>query len=232
MSAQAPAAAPCRLLILASGGGSNAERLLTHFAAHPAVARVVGLLTNNPTAGALAHAARAAVRTAVFERAAWRTGAVQMLIEQEFAPDLIVLAGFLWLVPPALVAAYAGRILNIHPSLLPKFGGKGMHGQHVHAAVLAAGERESGITIHRVNEQYDDGAIVFQARCPVLPTDTPATLGARVLSLEHRYLPLVVEAVARGLAPVAFARAAAGAAAAAEEIIDSCVPRMPALPGV
>lgn len=217
-SASAAHPAPRRLLLLASGGGSNAERLLTHFATRPAVARIVGLLSNNPTAGALSHAARAGVPTAVVTREEWRDGAVQRLIETEFAPDLIILAGFLWLVPAGLVAAYAGRILNIHPSLLPRFGGKGMHGLHVHEAVLAAKERESGITIHRVNEQYDDGTILFQARCPVKPDDTPPTLAARVLTLEHRYLPLVVEAVARGENPVAFARAAVGSAVAAKEV--------------
>ncbi len=189
------------MLVLASGGGSNAARLMAHFAARPLVppvAQIVGLLTNNPAAGALAHAAAAGIPARTFDRPAWRDGTVQELITNEFAPDLIVLAGFLWLVPPALVAAYAGRIINIHPSLLPKFGGRGMHGSHVHEAVLAAGERESGLTIHLVNDHYDDGAPLFQARCPVLPTDTPETLGARVLALEHHYLPLVIEAIARG----------------------------------
>jgi phosphoribosylglycinamide formyltransferase 1 len=209
-----------RLLLLASGGGSNAQRLLAHFAPPHSVGHVVGLLSNNPTAGALAHAARAGVPTYTFGREEWRDGRIQQLIEQEFRPDLIVLAGFLWLVPAALVTAYAGRILNIHPSLLPKFGGKGMHGQHVHEAVLAAHEPESGITIHLVNAQYDDGAVLFQARCPVLPDDTPAALAARVLALEHRYLPLVVEAVLRGLDPAAFARQALGASVPADEIID------------
>ena len=192
-----PPVRPCRLLVLASGGGSNAARLMAHYAARPQVAQVVGLLTNNPAAGALARAAEAGVPTRIFDRPAWRDGTVQALITNEFAPDLIVLAGFLWLVPPALVAAYAGRIVNIHPSLLPKFGGRGMHGPHVHQAVLAAGETESGLTIHLVNDHYDEGAPLFQARCPVLPADTPETLGARVLALEHHYLPLVVEALAR-----------------------------------
>ena len=219
VSFPAAPAPPSRLLLLASGGGSNAERLLAHFAARPAVARVVGLLSNNPVAGALLHATRAGIPTAVFARAAWRDGSVPRLIEAEFRPDLIVLAGFLWLVPPELVAAYAGRILNSHPSLLPKFGGRGMHGAHVHEAVLAAGERESGVTIHLVNERYDDGALLFQARCPVLPGDTPATLGARVLALEHRYLPLVVEAIARGEAPTRFARATVGDTVPPDEII-------------
>lgn len=205
--------------MLASGSGSNAQRLLQHFAPPTAAARVVGILTNNPTAGVLAHAAHAGVPGVAFSREDWRSGAVQHLITTQFRPDLLVLAGFLWLVPPPLVAAYRGGIVNIHPSLLPKFGGKGMHGAHVHAAVLAAGAVESGMTIHLVNEQYDDGAILFQARCPVLVTDTPATLAARVLALEHRYLPLVVEAVVRGVAPGPFVRAAVAGTGAPDEII-------------
>lgn len=222
MPDSAPAAAttaPRRLLLLASGGGSNAEQLIAHFAARPDVARVVGLLSNNPVAGALVRATRAGVPTAIFTRDELRAGKVQHLIETELKPDLIVLAGFLWLVPPALVAAYAGRILNIHPSLLPKFGGQGMHGHHVHEAVLAAGERESGITIHLVNEHYDDGAVLLQARCRVWHDDDPQALAVSVLALEHRYLPLVVEAVARGENPVAFARAAVGAGVPSDEII-------------
>lgn len=228
----AAASAPVRILLLASGGGSNAERIIAHFAARPDVGRVVGLLTNNPTAGALAHAARAGIRTHVFDRAAWRDGSVQSLIEREFRPDLIVLAGFLWLVPAGLVMAYAGRILNIHPSLLPKFGGRGMHGHHVHEAVLAARETESGMTIHLVNEHYDDGATLFQARCPVRPADTPTTLAARVLTLEHRYLPLVAEAVARGEAPEAFVCRAVGHAVPPDEIVVLPSQSTPPLPGL
>ncbi len=206
-------------MLLASGGGSNAEQLIRHFAHRPQVARVVGLLSNNPAAGALAHAARAGIPTAVFTRDELRAGKVQHLLATEFRPDLIVLAGFLWLIPPAFVAAYAGRILNIHPSLLPKFGGKGMHGHRVHEAVLAASERESGITIHLVNEHYDDGAVLLQARCRVWHDDDAQTLAASVLALEHRYLPLVVEAVARGENPVAFARRTLGPTVPANEIV-------------
>ncbi len=228
-SAAAPnaAAPPRRILLLASGGGSNAEKLLTHFGRRLNVARIVGLLSNNPIAGALAHAERAGVPTMIFDRTAWRDGSVQQRIEQEFRPDLIVLAGFLWLVPPGLVAAYAGRILNIHPSLLPKFGGKGMHGLRVHEAVLAARETQSGITIHLVNEHYDDGAILFQARCRVWHDDYPQSLAASVLKLEHRYLPLVVEAVLRGENPVAFARAAVGSTVPPDEIIGPLSPPLP-----
>lgn len=195
---------PRRLLLFASGSGSNAQRLLDHFAVPEATGQVVGLFSNNPAAYALTRAQLAGVPAVAFSRTEWRDGTVLHRIQTEFRPDLIVLAGFLWLVPPDFVAAYAGRILNIHPSLLPKFGGKGMHGHHVHEAVVAAGKLESGMTIHWVNEHYDDGAIVFQARCPVLPTDTPDDVAARVLQLEHRYLPLVVEALLRGVDPTSF----------------------------
>lgn len=197
-----------RVLLLASGSGSNAQRLLDHFAHPHPVGRIVGLLSNKPDAYALTRARAAGVAADSFSRQEWLDGTVLRRIQEEFRPDLIVLAGFLWLVPPDFVTAYANRILNIHPSLLPRFGGRGMHGLHVHAAVLAAGETETGITIHWVNERYDDGAILFQARCPVLPHDTPETLAARVLQLEHRYLPLVVEAVLRGYTPAEFVRQA------------------------
>lgn len=209
-----------RLLLFASGSGSNAQRLLDHFAPPSAAARIVGLLSNNPTAPALERARRAGVEAEAFDRPAWRDGTVLRRVQTHYRPDWVVLAGFLWLVPADFVAAYRGRILNIHPSLLPKFGGKGMHGSHVHEAVLAAGERESGITIHLVDERYDEGAPLLQARCPVRPTDTPATLAARVLQLEHRYLPLVVEALARGEAPTDFIRRTLPAELTASELVQ------------
>ncbi len=104
----------------------------------------------------------------------------------------MVLAGFLWLIPENMVRAFPNQILNVHPALLPKFGGKGMYGHFVHEAVVAAGETESGITIHRVNEHYDEGAIVFQARCPVLPTDLPGDVARKVQALEHEHFPRVI----------------------------------------
>lgn len=107
--------------------------------------------------------------------------------------DFIILAGFLWLMPACITAAFPNRIINIHPALLPAYGGKGMYGHHVHEAVIAAGEKESGITIHYVNDHYDQGAIIFQAKCPVLPTDTPDDLAARVHELEYRYFPQIIE---------------------------------------
>ena len=115
---------------------------------------------------------------------------VRQLQEQEI--DFIVLAGFLWLMPSFITAAWPNKIVNIHPALLPAYGGKGMYGHHVHEAVIAAGEKESGITIHYVNDHYDQGAIIFQAKCPVLPTDTPDDLAARVHELEYRYFPQII----------------------------------------
>lgn len=133
------------------------------------------------------------IPTFVFNREEFRNPdkVFRQLQEQEI--DFIVLAGFLWLMPSFITAAWPNKIVNIHPALLPAYGGKGMYGHHVHEAVIAAGEKESGITIHYVNDHYDQGAIIFQAKCPVLPTDTPDDLAARVHELEYRHFPRVIE---------------------------------------
>ena len=112
---------------------------------------------------------------------------------EEEQTDFIVLAGFLWLIPDFIIAAYPNRIVNIHPALLPSYGGKGMYGHHVHEAVIAAKEQESGITIHFVNEHYDSGSIIFQAKCPITPEDTPDSLAEKVHELEYKYFPQVIE---------------------------------------
>lgn len=180
------------IVIFASGSGSNAQRLLEHFENHPTI-RVAALFSNNPNAYALQRAETYRVPAFLFNREEfYNTDKVLQQIRQ-FEPDLIVLAGFLWLVPQNLLQAFPNRIINIHPALLPRYGGKGMHGRHVHAAVVEAGEPESGITIHYINEEYDKGTFILQERCPVLPGDTPEDLATRVLQLEHRHLPLVVE---------------------------------------
>ncbi|WP_245964536.1 phosphoribosylglycinamide formyltransferase [Rufibacter immobilis] len=179
------------IVIFASGSGSNAQRLLEHFEQHPQI-QVVALFSNNAEAFALQRAQNFGVPALVFDRAALKAGEVQAQVES-YSPDLIVLAGFLWLLPASFVQAFPNKIINIHPSLLPKFGGKGMHGQHVHQAVLDAREAQTGITIHYVNEHYDEGAPIFQEFCEVQPQDTCETLSARVLALEHRHLPRVVE---------------------------------------
>ena len=180
------------IVIFASGSGSNAQRLLEHFEHHPDI-RVAALLSNNPNAYALKRAETYHVPAFVFNREEFYKSDKVLQQIQQFKPNLIVLAGFLWLVPQNLLQAFPNRIINIHPALLPQYGGKGMHGRHVHAAVVQSGDPESGITVHYINEEYDKGAFIRQERCPVLPTDTPEDLAARVLQLEHQFLPLVVE---------------------------------------
>ncbi len=180
-----------RIAILASGSGSNAQKLVEHFAASDR-AEVVLIACDQPQAGVLQRASDLRVPAYLFTGAELRDGTVlRELAGQRI--DLVVLAGFLRLIPAPLVAAFPGRIVNIHPALLPKYGGKGMYGHHVHEAVIAAGETESGITIHLVNERYDEGEHLFQARCPVVPGDTPASLAAKVHALEHAHFPRVVE---------------------------------------
>ncbi len=181
-----------KIAILASGSGTNAEKIMEHFAGSP-LARVVLLASDNPCAGALERARRFGVPTAVWTRAEFAGGAVPLADLRASGADYIVLAGFLRLVPLNIIEAWRDRIVNIHPALLPAYGGKGMYGDRVHEAVIAAGESESGITVHRVNERYDDGAVIAQFRCPVLPGDTPDTLAARIHGLEHRHFPETIE---------------------------------------
>lgn len=135
------------------------------------------------------------VPTVVFNREELRNPEKILRQLQDEQTDFIILAGFLWLMPPCITAAYPNRIINIHPALLPAYGGKGMYGHHVHEAVIAAGEKESGITIHFVNDHYDQGAVIFQAKCPVTSTDTPETLAEKVHELEYKHFPKVIENV-------------------------------------
>ncbi|MCB0765616.1 MAG: phosphoribosylglycinamide formyltransferase [Flavobacteriales bacterium] len=182
-----------RIGILASGNGSNAQRLVDHFSRH-AKAEVVLIGCDRPGAGVVQRAWDLGVPLFLFNGGQMRSGAVQRELQGQRI-DLLVLAGFLRLIPADLVKAFPGRIINLHPALLPKFGGKGMFGQHVHRAVMAAGEQESGITIHFVDEHYDEGEPIAQFRCPVLPGDTPGTLAERIHALEHTYFPQVVEEI-------------------------------------
>lgn len=185
-----------RIALFASGSGSNAELIARYFADSTDVTTAL-VLSNNPKAGVIDRARRGFggsvhVPVVLFDRPTfYQTGQITQLLQRQ-SVDLIVLAGFMWLMPGELVRAFAGRIVNIHPALLPNFGGKGMYGHHVHDAVVAAGETESGITIHYVNEHYDQGQIIFQARCPVAPTDTPDDVARRVQALEHAHYPRVV----------------------------------------
>lgn len=181
-----------RIAIFASGSGTNAERIVTYFREHPSI-EVALILSNKADAYVLERARNLGIPVAVFDRQQFRDSDIVLNILKNNRIDFIVLAGFLWLVPNHLLDTFHGRILNIHPALLPKYGGKGMYGMNVHEAVIASGDTESGITIHQVNERYDRGDIVFQARCPVLPGDTPETLANRVHLLEYEYYPIVIE---------------------------------------
>lgn len=178
------------IAVLASGTGSNADRICAHFAKNEA-AKVSLIVTNNAKAGVLKVAERYGVLSHVVQNPDIDSQLLEVL--KNAGSDLVVLAGFLRKIPASVIRDFEGRIVNIHPALLPKYGGKGMYGPRVHEAVIAAGESESGITIHHVNEQYDEGSIIFQARCPVGENDTPETLAKKIHQLEHEHYPKVIE---------------------------------------
>ncbi len=179
------------IAIFASGSGSNAERIYDYFQGDSEV-NISMILCNNPEAGVIARAERLNIPLVMFDRAALKSGEVVRIL-QENDTDWVILAGFLWLIPKNMVEAFPNKIVNIHPALLPKFGGKGMYGHFVHEAVVANKETESGITIHFVNEHYDEGNIIFQASYPVLPTDSPEDVAKKGQVLEHEYFPKVIE---------------------------------------
>jgi len=170
------------IVVFASGSGSNAEQIVSYFKAVEDV-RVAKIYCNNPTAGVLDRALRLGVEARVFNSEALQHDILKEL--RELSPELIVLAGFLWKIPAAFVAAFPNKIINIHPALLPKYGGKGMYGKYVFEAIVAHNEPETGITIHYVNEHYDEGAIIFQAKTSVLPTDTAVEVAQKTHALEH-----------------------------------------------
>ena len=181
------------IAILASGEGTNAERIIRYFEEKEEV-NVAVVIVSRASAGVIKRVEHLHVPCRVVTSAGFASGeALQVL--QEYKTDFVVLAGFLLRIPDAILHAYPKRMVNIHPSLLPlpKFGGKGMYGIHVHEAVLKAGEEESGITIQYINEKYDEGDYIFQARCLVLPDDTPEALAERVHQLEYQYYPEVIE---------------------------------------
>jgi formyltetrahydrofolate-dependent phosphoribosylglycinamide formyltransferase len=185
--------------VAVSGRGSNLEALLRVLGPDTPV-RVVVVLSSRPDAPALERAAARRIPSVVLQDPAESAEWLEAL--ERHAVDLIVLAGYVKLVPSEVIARYRGRIINVHPALLPSFGGKGMYGRRVHEAVLASGARESGATVHLVDEVYDRGAILGQARVPVLPGDDPDRLAARVLEVEHRLLPAAVLAAAAAGRPV------------------------------
>ena len=186
------------IAIFASGNGTNAEQLVLHFARHPK-ARVALILTNRSTAFVLERAKRLEVPAYCFSKEQWAEGTEVGEILRRHKIDFVVLAGFLARVPDCVLHCFPRRMVNIHPSLLPKFGGKGMYGDRVHQAVLESDETESGITIHYTNEHYDEGAIICQHRCPVMPDDTFETLAARVHQLEYAHYPEVVDKLVSAL---------------------------------
>lgn len=189
-----------RVAILASGGGSNAEALLRAMAEEGFPAKAAVVFTNRPAAGVIQKAKAYDVPVEILDHRPYESRALYddhvVGILKKYAPDLLCFAGYMRVVTPVLIAPFAGRILNIHPSLLPKHGGPGMYGHHVHEAVLKAGDTESGPTVHWVTEEVDGGAIILQERVPVLPGDTPETLAARVLEAEHRAYPKALAQVA------------------------------------
>lgn len=182
------------IAVFASGNGSNAENIITHFStSNNTVVKLV--ITNKADAYVLERAKAKGVPAIVLPKEELTSESPALLLEtlQQQGIDYIILAGYLLKIPAALTESYKGKIINIHPALLPKFGGKGMYGKHVHQAVIEAAEKETGITIHLVDAVYDNGKILFQATCPVLPGDTPELLAARVQTLEQKHFPTIIE---------------------------------------
>jgi phosphoribosylglycinamide formyltransferase-1 len=180
------------IAIFASGSGTNAENIIRYFSNRDC-AKVVLVLSNSSDAFVLKRAEALAVKTVFFERGDFYDSDRVSGILQDDNIDFIVLAGFLWLVPGDIIEKYEGRIINIHPALLPMHGGRGMYGERVHRAVIQGREKETGISIHYVNNRYDEGDIIFQAKCAVEPADTAETLARKVHELEYRYFPGVIE---------------------------------------
>lgn len=187
-----------QIAIFASGTGSNAARIIDHFRHHAAV-KISLIVCNKPGAGVLSIAEKEQIPTLLLEKERFFRGDAYVEDLRERKIDFLVLAGFLWKIPTNLVKAYNQRILNIHPALLPKYGGKGMYGHFVHEAVISAKETETGISIHYVDELYDHGQIVFQASFPVEATDTPESLAQKVHKLEHEHFPGIIEQVLNNL---------------------------------
>lgn len=197
-----------RIAIFASGAGSNAQKIIEHLTPNPSplhgegnekvpIARVSLIVCSKPEAGVLKIAEKENIPSLLIQKEKFFRGNAYINELKEKQIDFIVLAGFLWKVPGALIKAYPQKIINIHPALLPKYGGKGMYGHHVHQAVIDNKEKESGISIHYVDELYDHGKIIFQAKCPVLPDDKADSLAQRIHQLEHEHYPKVIEEILR-----------------------------------
>ncbi|GAA3593491.1 phosphoribosylglycinamide formyltransferase [Flavivirga amylovorans] len=181
-----------RIVIFASGSGTNAENLVKFFH-NSDNASVIQILTNNPHAKVLDRAKNLKVSAMSFNRIAFTKTDDVLNILQASQPDLIILAGFLWKFPESILKVFPNKVINVHPALLPKYGGKGMYGMNVHEAVVTNNEVETGITIHYVNEHYDEGAIIFQAKCDVSTSDTAENIAEKIHKLEMEHFPKVVE---------------------------------------
>lgn len=180
-----------KLAIFASGSGTNAQNLITHFNSG-SFAKAELIVCNKSGAYVLERAKNMGIKSVLLTKEELQSPLILQILQQHDI-DFIILAGYLLKIPATLINEYPNKIINIHPALLPKFGGKGMYGHHVHEAVVASGEKESGITIHLVNEIYDNGRILFRALCPVLSSDTPDDVAAKIHELEQAHFPAVVE---------------------------------------
>jgi len=191
-----------RIAIFASGNGTNAQRIIDHFKGRKD-AEVVLILSNKKQAKVLERAKEASIPALSFNRPALYDSDIILNILEDIQPDLIVLAGFLWLFPDKIINLFPNKVINIHPALLPQFGGKGMYGMHVHRAVCAFAKAQketvySGISIHYVTSKYDEGALIFQAKIPVSANETPETLAKKIHLLEHEHFPEVIERLLNG----------------------------------
>jgi phosphoribosylglycinamide formyltransferase-1 len=186
-----------KLCVFASGEGTNAAVIIRHFQTK-GTAEVVLVVSNRKDAGITSVAPGLGVNVLVCNKENFNNPEGLTKVLTDSGIDLIILAGFLWLIPPCMIEAFPKKIINIHPALLPKFGGKGMFGSKVHQAVIASGEKESGITIHFVDEHYDSGSILLQKSCTVDPSETPESLALKVRTLEHHFYPLLIESLIAG----------------------------------
>lgn len=180
-----------KIAVFASGNGSNALNLFQYFNQHPSIT-FVKIYCNNPKAGIIDKAKTHQIACRCFTKNEWNSGVITSELKNDKI-DYIILAGFLWLVPSALINQFPNRIINIHPSLLPNYGGKGMYGMHVHQSIIKNKETESGITIHLVNEEYDKGKILYQAKVDLSMDETPESLASKIHFLEHKFFPVAVE---------------------------------------
>lgn len=189
-----------RIALFVSGSGTNAENIACYFSGNEEIS-IPLIISNKRDAYVHERASRLAIPSFTFSKTEFDEGLSVIDLLSSYQIDYIVLAGFLLKVSQPLLDAYPGRIINIHPALLPKFGGKGMYGDRVHQAVVEAGDTKSGITIHYIDQNYDEGDIIFQATCEVLPDDTPEEVAQKVHALEYAYFPRVIEAVVKGEEP-------------------------------